>query len=118
MQSPWEGPIAAQLVHSRDGLTWHRFADRSPVIARGPARQLRRRLHPLLGDRPLVHGDEVWPYYTGINTMHGGPLPGYGADDCAPLRADAVRHGVTWARATASRPSGRYGCASACATPI
>ena len=23
----------------------------------------------------MVHGDEVWHYYTGINVMHGGPLP-------------------------------------------
>ena len=29
-QAPWDGPIAAQLVHSRDGYNWHRFEDRSP----------------------------------------------------------------------------------------
>ena len=27
---------------------------------------------------------------------NGTPLQGYGADDRAPLRADAVRHAVTW----------------------
>ncbi len=74
-QSPWEGPIAAQLVHSRDGLIWHRFADRSPVIARGPRGSYDAGCILCSADRPVVHGDEVWHYYTGINTMHGGPLP-------------------------------------------
>ena len=38
---------------------------------------------------------------------NGTPLQGYGADDCAPLRADAVRHAVTWGvrdRLPAERP--------------
>ena len=35
VQSPWDGPIEAQLVHSRDGRRWERFADRSPIITRG-----------------------------------------------------------------------------------
>lgn len=26
-------------------------------------------------DRPIVQGDEVWHFYTAINTMHGGPMP-------------------------------------------
>ena len=62
-------------MHSRDGLTWHRFADRSPVIARGPRGSYDAGCILCSADRPVVHGDEVWHYYTGINTMHGGPLP-------------------------------------------
>ncbi|MYH61359.1 MAG: hypothetical protein F4148_06230 [Caldilineaceae bacterium SB0675_bin_29] len=74
-QSPWDGPIEAQLVHSRDGRSWERFADRSPIIPRGgrgscPAA---RRLCP--PDRPIAPGAEVCQYYTAINTMHGGPMP-------------------------------------------
>ena len=37
----------------------------------------------------------------------GTPLEGYGAGDCTPLRADEVRHGVTWGarvRLPANRP--------------
>ena len=34
-QSPWDGPIEAQLVHSRDGLQWNRFEVRSSIIPRG-----------------------------------------------------------------------------------
>jgi len=35
-QSPDDGPIDVQLVHSRDGRTWQRCEDRSPVIPNGP----------------------------------------------------------------------------------
>ncbi len=73
-QSPADGPIDVQLVHSRDGRTWHRCSDRSPVIPNGP--------HPydagcILGvaNAPVVVGDELWVYYTAITTTHGGYLP-------------------------------------------
>jgi len=36
LQSPHDGPIDAQLVHSRDGRKWRRCEDRSPVIPNGP----------------------------------------------------------------------------------
>lgn len=174
-QSPWDGPIEAQLVHSRDGLNWHRFTDRSPIIPRGERGSFDAGCILCSADRPVIHGDEVWHYYTGINTTHGGPLPpkvcaigrvswrldgfvsldagpfegwvrtapfaadgrrlavnadlsaglsagrlvvealdgngavldGYGAGDCAPLRADGVRQQVTWGgreRLPAGRP--------------
>ncbi len=74
-QSPWEGPIAAQLAHSRDGRQWHRFGDRSPIIARGERGSFDAGCILCSADRPVVVGDEVWHYYTGINTMHGGPIP-------------------------------------------
>ena len=74
-QAPWDGPIAAQLVHSRDGLSWHRFEDRSPIIPRGEPGSFGRRLYLCSADRPLIRGDEVWHYYTAVSTMHGGPMP-------------------------------------------
>ncbi len=73
-QSSVDGPIDVQLTHSRDGKTWHRLKDRSPVIPNGP--------NPfdagcILGvsSTPVVAGDEVWVYYTAITTKHGGALP-------------------------------------------
>ncbi len=73
-QSPADGPIDVQLVHSRDGRSWSRCADRSPVIPNGP--------HAydagcILGvaNGPIVTEDEVWLYYTGITTTHGGYMP-------------------------------------------
>jgi hypothetical protein len=73
-QSPHDGPIEAQLVHSRDGRTWQRCSDRTPIIGRGP--------HPydrgcILGvaNQPVASGDQMWLYYTAINTTHGGTLP-------------------------------------------
>jgi len=160
MQSGDDGPVDVQLVHSRDGRTWHRAEDRSPVIPTGP--------HAydagcILGvtNGPVIMDDEMWLYYTAITTTHAGyipnkaitiglarwrrdglvsldaegeggivetvplrpagdrlivnadaaagelrvavldeqgrALPGYGREDCVPLRADAVRHDVAWA---------------------
>ena len=73
-QSPNDGPIDAQLLHSRDGRRWHRCEDRTPVIANGP--------HGydagcILGvcNSPVVAGDEMWMYYSAITTTHGGCLP-------------------------------------------
>jgi len=73
-QSPDDGPIDVQLVHSRDGRNWRRLENRLPVIPNGP--------HPydagcILGtaNQPVIVGDEMWIYYTAINTTHGGALP-------------------------------------------
>ena len=74
-QAPWDGPIAVQLAHSRDGLTWQRFEDRSPIIPRGEPGSFDAGCILCSADRPVVHGDEVWHYYTAVNTMHGGPMP-------------------------------------------
>lgn len=74
-QAPWDGPIAAQLAHSRDGRNWHRFEDRSPIIARGGPGSFDAGCILCSANRPLIRGDEVWHYYTGVNTMHGGPMP-------------------------------------------
>ena len=74
LQSGADGPIDVQLVHSRDGRTWRRCDDRSPVIPNGP--------HPydagcILGvsNGPVVMGQEWWLYYTAITTTHGGYVP-------------------------------------------
>jgi hypothetical protein len=112
-QSPWEGPIAAQLVHSRDGLNWHRFADRSPIIPRGARGSFDAGCILCSADRPVVHGDEVWHYYTGINTMHGGSLPpkqcvigrvSWRLDGFVSLDAGAFEG---WARTVPLEPAGR-----------
>ena len=73
-QSPDDGPIDVQLVHSRDGRTWGRCEHRVPVIPNGP--------HGydagcILGtaNNPIIAGDEMWIYYTAITTTHGGFLP-------------------------------------------
>ncbi len=74
LQSPHDGPIDVQLVHSRDGRKWERCEDRSPVIPLGP--------HSydagcILGvsNGVVTVGDEMWAYYTAITTTHGGFVP-------------------------------------------
>ena len=73
-ESPHDGPIDVQLVHSRDGRAWHRTDDRSPVIANGPHRY---DAGSILGvsNTPLIVGDEIWCYYTAITTTHAGHIP-------------------------------------------
>ena len=73
--SPWDGPIEAQLVHSWDGLKWDRFEDRSPIIPRGQPGSFDAGMILAVADRPVIFGDRVWVYYTGINTTHGGTIP-------------------------------------------
>ncbi|MCH5372584.1 MAG: hypothetical protein JJ992_01305 [Planctomycetes bacterium] len=74
LQSGDDGSIDVQLVHSRDGRSWSRCEDRSPVIPTGP--------HEfdagcILGvtNLPVVMGDQMWMYYTAITTTHGGYVP-------------------------------------------
>ncbi len=73
-QSKSEGPIDVQLVHSRDGRNWSRCSDRSPVIALGPHAY---DAGSILGvcNTPVIHGDEMWMYYTAMTTTHGGYVP-------------------------------------------
>lgn len=69
-----DGPIDVQLVHSRDGRTWRRFAERRPVIPNGPGAF---DAGCILGvaNGPVDAGDEMWVYYTAITTPHGGAIP-------------------------------------------
>ncbi|MBT3345383.1 MAG: hypothetical protein HN712_14690 [Gemmatimonadetes bacterium] len=73
-QSPHDGPIDVQLVHSRDGREWSRCEDRSAVIANGP---FGHDAGSILGvtNQPVIAGDRMWIYYTAITTTHGGCLP-------------------------------------------
>lgn len=73
-QSPHDGPIDVQLVHSRDGRDWSRCEDRSAVIANGP---FGYDAGCILGvaNQPVIAGDQMWIYYTAITTTHGGCLP-------------------------------------------
>lgn len=73
-RSGQDGPIDVQLVYSRDGRTWRRCEDRTPVIPNGP--------YPYdagcilgLANQPVLVDDEVWFYYTAITTTHGGVMP-------------------------------------------
>ncbi|MHB8899649.1 MAG: glycoside hydrolase family protein [Thermoguttaceae bacterium] len=159
LQSGDDGPVDVQLVHSRDGHTWNRCEDRSPVIALGPGAYDAGCILGVTNGLVTV-GDQMWAYYTAITTTHAGfvpekeisigraawrldglvsldadgdeglvetvplepagsalvinadaaggelrvallnvggkPIQGFSYDDCLPLHADAVRHGVRW----------------------
>jgi len=72
-QSRVDGPVYTEMVYSYDGITWRRFPGRVPVIPNGPPQW---DAGCILGvSNPLITDDEVWMYYTGINTTHGGAIP-------------------------------------------
>lgn len=71
-QSKFDGPMEGQLITSRDGLAWQRMRERDPVI---PSGETYDRSIMNVAVAPVIVGDEVWHYYTGINTTHGGPIP-------------------------------------------
>jgi len=74
-QSPDDGPIDIQLTHSRDGHYWKRFEDRSPIIPLGEPGSFDAGCILGVANPPVIYNDEIWVYYTAINTTHGGPLP-------------------------------------------
>lgn len=71
-QSRYDGPMEGQLITSRDGLAWRRMTERNPVIPSGATFD---QSIMNVAVAPVIVGDEVWHYYTGINTTHGGPMP-------------------------------------------
>lgn len=72
LQSKYDGPMEGQLIRSRDGLAWSRLPERDPVLP--PGDEFDRSIMNV-ATTPIVVNDEVWLYYTGINTTHGGALP-------------------------------------------
>ena len=74
-QSPVDGPLEIELAHSRDSLAWQRFPDRRPVISRGAKGSFVAGSILGVSNPPVVVRDEVWVYYTGMTTTHGGALP-------------------------------------------
>ncbi len=73
-KSPADGIIDVQLVHSRDGRTWTRCSDRSPIIPLGPNRFDAGTIMGICNS-PVIVGDEMWMYYTAMTTSHAGSLP-------------------------------------------
>jgi hypothetical protein len=73
-QSRDDGPIHVELTHSRDGRTWRRLDERTPIIPNGPGKFDAGCILGLT-NTPVIRDDEVWQYYTGITTTHGGAMP-------------------------------------------
>ncbi len=73
-QSEHDGPIDVQLVQSHDSRKWHRCEDRAPVIPTGP-NDFDAGCILGVANQPVLVGEEMWLYYTGITTTHGGYLP-------------------------------------------
>lgn len=96
-QSGDDGPIDVQLVHSRDGRTWQRCSDRSPVIALGP--------HSY--DAGSINADvrSGW-LLVEVLDAEGRTVPGFEKSACLQLTGGAVRQAVKW-RGESSLPQGK-----------
>ena len=73
-QSRYEGPIDVQLVSTRDGSNWQRTEPRTPVITTGPSAFDNGAILNI-ANQPVIVGDEIFYYYTAMNTTHGGTRP-------------------------------------------
>ena len=66
-----EGHMDVQLVTSRDGRTWERTGDRTPVLPVGAEGAWDWGM-ALIGNSFIENGDELRAYYGGWNATHGG----------------------------------------------
>lgn len=73
-QSKYEGPIDVQLVHSRDGRQWQRTRERTPIIPTGPHDYDAGCIMDI-ASKPVIFEDQIFYYYTAVNTTHGGTIP-------------------------------------------
>ncbi len=95
----WTGFHEVQLLQSSDLKSWQRLNDRRPFLENSPAAGGAYDLQTIIGpSAPVVRGDELWFYYTGIKQyayIKSGVVPGYsdyvpdkGAICLAVLRRD------------------------------
>ena len=71
----WGGFHHVQMICGRDFKNWQRIGDRKPFIDLSPVGAGAYDLACIIGPSyPIVRGDELWFYYTGIK-QYGGPPP-------------------------------------------
>ena len=84
----YTGFYHVQLICSRDLKNWDRLGNREPFIAPSYLNSGAYDLQTIIGpSEPVVRGDELWFYYTGIKSyafISAGNIPGY--DDYQPDR--------------------------------
>lgn len=69
----WAGFHHVQLACSRDLHQWQRLGDRRPFLDLSPVGSGAYDLSTIIGpSAPVVRGDELWFYYTGLK-KYGGP---------------------------------------------
>ena len=96
-----DGPIDAQLVYSRNGLTWKRLDDRQPVIPLGPPGSFDGGMIMQSANGVFLEDDELVAYYTASPDTHGSQFTltvgraSWPRDRLVALHADGVLGTVT-----------------------
>jgi len=90
-----ENVLDAQLVYSRDGLNWHRTAQRQPFLERGGQGEWDEFISAV-PSLPIRVGDELRIYYGGSNAHHDWWITGAreGLDVPEARDLSRVRHGI------------------------
>jgi len=72
---PIDGPIDAQLVHSRDGVNWRHFhQERTPIIQRGAKGTFDWGMIMGTAREPIISDDKIYWHYNGTEMTHGTGL--------------------------------------------
>jgi hypothetical protein len=74
-QSSNDGPIDVQMVTSTDGEHWEHTWPRINVIPRGAPGTFDGGAILGVSSASVESGDEMWMFYTAINTGHGAAIP-------------------------------------------
>lgn len=69
-----DGPIDVELVYSRDGRTWHRLEDRSPIIPLGPKGSFDGGMIMMTANGSFLQDDKLIAYYTATQTGHASQI--------------------------------------------
>ena len=81
--------LDVELIHSRDGVAWQRPQGRPAFLSPGPPGTWDDTWVNLSTAAPIRHRQQLWFYYAGRSTAHGGLMPApSGAIGLAVLRAD------------------------------
>lgn len=67
--------LDVQLAYSRDGITWHRAANRTAFIPTGGPGDWDEHM-TIVSEPPVEHADELWIYYGGSDHHHNWWLVG------------------------------------------
>jgi hypothetical protein len=86
----WTGFHQLELLSSHDLIEWQHAGERQPILEDSPIDGHPYDLQTILPSSPVIRGNEIWFYYTGLRkyAIRSEGLPDIGAICLAKLRLD------------------------------